>query len=137
MEYSSYTAEHLYNKHRVLSNVHRMLLSYMMGTNINTNLNEFCKFLDPVLVFFPLFPGLISSYFENLQREAMKTSKTSSRTKLILICLLNSVHWSDISWFTNTINLVKNLKILSMSTNTYNIKNEMWKLAINTEEREM
>ena len=92
MEYSSYTAERLYNKHRVLSNIHRMLLLYMMGTNINTNLNEFCKFLDPVLVFFPLFPGLISSYFENLQREAMKTSKTSSRTKLILICLLNSAH---------------------------------------------
>ena len=122
MEYSSYTAERLYNKQRVLSNVHRMLLLYMMGTNINTNLNEFCKFLDPGLVFFPLFPGLISSYFENLQREAMKTSKTSSRTKLILICLLNSAHWSDISWFTNIINLVKNLKILRMSTNTYNIK---------------
>ena len=68
MEYSSYTAEHLYNKHRVLSNVRRMFLLYMMGTNINTNLNE-----------------------------AMKTSKTSSRTKVISICSLNSAHLCDIN----------------------------------------
>ena len=125
MEYFSYSAEHLYNKHKVLSNVHRMFLLNMMGTNINMNLNEFCKILDPILFFPHFFQSWYPVYFENLQREAMKTSTTSSWTKLILICSLNSAHWSNIiSWFTNIINFVKNLnlKILSMSTNTYNIK---------------
>ena len=51
MEYSSYTAEHLYNKHKVLSNVHRMFLLNMMGTHINMNLNEFRMTLDPILLF--------------------------------------------------------------------------------------
>ena len=94
MEYSSYTAEHLYNKHRVFSNIRRMFLLYIMGKNINTNLNEFRKILDPILFFFPHFFQSYSNpvYFENLQREAMKTSKTSCRTKLISICSLNSAH---------------------------------------------
>ena len=125
MEYSSYTAEHLYNKHKVLSNVHRIFLLNMMGTHINMNLNEFRMTLDPILLFSHFLQSWYPVYFENLQREAVKTSKTSSWTKIISICSLNSTHWSDIiSWFTNIINLVKNLnlKILSMSTNMYNIK---------------
>ena len=97
---------------------------WWVQTLIRTWMN-FAGFSIQSCFFSHFFQSWYPLYFENLQREAMKTSKTSSRTKLISICSLNSAHWSDIiSWFTNIINLVKNLnlKILSMSTNMYNIK---------------
>ena len=69
MEYCNYTAGHLYNKHRVLSDVHRMFLLYVMGTNINTNLNEFCKILDPILGFFPTFSSPDIQYILKICKE--------------------------------------------------------------------
>ena len=58
---------------------------WWLQTLIRTWMN-FVGFSIQSWFFSHFFQSWYPLYFENLQREAMKTSKTSSRTKLISIC---------------------------------------------------